>query len=273
MPHELPLQSVHSLGRDEGSLSLNELTVFYTLLSKKVKSLESEIHQTKQTYSTAFTKLINRVKKLEHTIKTSQARRIFKVVLSDDEEEAEDSYKQGRKIFNIDKDPTISLVVLEEEEPTELVEDQGSGKKGEKKVSTIGAEHSTAIPEVSTAAANLVYIRRSAKKRKDKAAIRLQEQLNEEESQRITRDAEIARQLQEEINIAGQEKVVTKDDQSHDINWNDPSMIRFYAQQNRPYSKDEVRKNMYMYLKNQGGYKMSYFKGMSYEDIRPIFER
>ncbi|GKF85726.1 hypothetical protein Tco_0253553, partial [Tanacetum coccineum] len=24
---------------------------------------------------------------------------------------------------------------------------------------------------------------------------------------------------------------------------------------------------------NQGGYKMSYFKGMSYEDIRPIFER
>ncbi|GKC44933.1 ribonuclease H-like domain-containing protein, partial [Tanacetum coccineum] len=35
------------------------------------------------------------------------------------------------------------------------------------------------------------------------AAIRLQEHLNEEESQRIARDAEIARQLQEEINIAG----------------------------------------------------------------------
>ncbi|GJT23134.1 hypothetical protein Tco_0893071 [Tanacetum coccineum] len=54
---------------------------------------------------------------------------------------------------------------------------------------------------------------------------------------------------------------------------NDPSVIRFYAQQNRPFSKEEVRKNMCMYLKNQGGYKMSYFKGMSYEDIRPIFER
>ncbi|GJU40949.1 hypothetical protein Tco_1193906 [Tanacetum coccineum] len=35
----------------------------------------------------------------------------------------------------------------------------------------------------------------------------------------------------------------------------------------------EVRKNMCLYLKNQGGYKMSHFKGMSYEDIRPIFER
>ncbi|GJU58856.1 hypothetical protein Tco_1236622 [Tanacetum coccineum] len=30
---------------------------------------------------------------------------------------------------------------------------------------------------------------------------------------------------------------------------------------------------MCMYLKNQGGYKESHFKGMSYEDIRPIFER
>ncbi|GKE05561.1 hypothetical protein Tco_1397579, partial [Tanacetum coccineum] len=276
MPYKSPLQSVHSLGRDEGSLSLNELMVLYTSLSKKVKSLESELHQTKQIYSTAFTKLIKRVNKLEHTIKRSQARRSFKVVLSDDEEEAEDPFKHGRKISDIDKDPTISLVqdegtswfqedpeiqkkisddtevVLEEEEPTELVEDQGSGEKGEKEVSTVGAEHSTAIPEVSTAAANLVYIRRSAKKRKDK---------------------EIARQLQEEINIAGQEKVVTEDDQSHDINWNDPSVIRFYTQQNRPFSKEEVGKNMCMYIKNQGGYKMSYFKGMSYEDIRPIFER
>ncbi|GKB44516.1 hypothetical protein Tco_0889458 [Tanacetum coccineum] len=30
---------------------------------------------------------------------------------------------------------------------------------------------------------------------------------------------------------------------------------------------------MVMYLKNLGGYKMNYFKGMKYEDIRPIFEK
>ncbi|GJY87897.1 reverse transcriptase domain-containing protein [Tanacetum coccineum] len=35
----------------------------------------------------------------------------------------------------------------------------------------------------------------------------------------------------------------------------------------------EVRKNMCMYLKNKGGYKLSHFKGMKYEDIRPIIER
>ncbi|GKC45680.1 putative ribonuclease H-like domain-containing protein, partial [Tanacetum coccineum] len=80
MPHESPLQSVHSLRRDEGSFSLHELM------------------------------LIKRVKKLKHTIKTSQAKRRAKVVISDDEDAEEDPSKQGRKISKINKDPTISLV-------------------------------------------------------------------------------------------------------------------------------------------------------------------
>ncbi|GJS46253.1 hypothetical protein Tco_0596374 [Tanacetum coccineum] len=157
-------------------------------------------------------------------------------------------------------------VVLEEEEPTELVEDQGSGEKGEKEVSTVGAKHSTVIPEVSTAAANLVYIR-SAQKKKDKGkaimeedesiqkktkkqleqerlgheeAIRLQEQIDEEERQRIARDAEIAKQLQEEINKATQEQekqeVVTEADPTHVIDWSDPVVIRYHALQNRAFS-------------------------------------
>ncbi|GJW94034.1 hypothetical protein Tco_0173706 [Tanacetum coccineum] len=328
MPHESPLHSVHSLGRDEGSLSLNELTDLCTSLSKKVEGLESELKQTKQTYSTALTKLILRVKKLEQIVKASKSRRRARVVESDDEEDLEDPSKQGRKITEIDQDPSISLVqdegtswiqedieiqekisddtevVLEEEEPTELVEDQGSGEKGEKEVSTVGAEHSTVIPEVSTAAANLVYIRRSAQKRKDKGkaimeedesvqkktkkqleqerlgheeAIRLQEQIDEEERQRIARDAEIAKQLQEEINKATQEQekqeVVTKADLTHVIDWSDPAVIRYHALQNRSFFVPEVRKNMCMYLINQGGYKMRHFKGMSYEDIRPIFEK
>ncbi|GJS60534.1 reverse transcriptase domain-containing protein [Tanacetum coccineum] len=61
--------------------------------------------------------------------------------------------------------------------------------------------------------------------------------------------------------------------QAYDINWSDPAVVRYHAQQNRSFSKAEVKKNMYMYLKNQGGYKHSHFRGMSYEDIRPIFER
>ncbi|GKF95327.1 hypothetical protein Tco_0288062, partial [Tanacetum coccineum] len=111
MPHESPLQSVHSLGRDEVSLSLNELTDLGTSLSKKVESLESELKQTKQTYHAALTKLIKRVKKLEQAIKTSQARRRAKVVISDDEEAEEDPFNQGRSLTEeLDLDAGISLV-------------------------------------------------------------------------------------------------------------------------------------------------------------------
>ncbi|GKF32171.1 hypothetical protein Tco_0101969 [Tanacetum coccineum] len=152
-----------------------------------------------------------------------------------------------------------------------------------------------------SAAENLMYIRRSAEKRKDKGkaimkedesvqkkikkqleqkrlgheeAIRLQEQINEEERQRIARDAEIAKQLQEEFNRARQEQeVVAEANQAHDIDWSDPAVLRYHAVHNRSFFKAEVRKNMCIYLKNQRGYKLSHFKGMSYEDIRPIFER
>ncbi|GKB46850.1 putative ribonuclease H-like domain-containing protein [Tanacetum coccineum] len=266
MPHESPLHSVHSLGRDEGSLSLSELT---------------------------------KVKKLEQTVKSTQARRRFRIVVSDDEEGLEDPSKQGRKITEIDQDPSISLVqdegtswiqedieiqekisddtevVLEEEEPTELVEDQGSGEKGEKEVSTVGAEHSTVIPEPEPEKKTKKQLEQERLGHEE--AVRLQEQLNEEERQRIARDAEIAKQLQEEINKATQEQekqeVVTEADPTHVIDWSDPAVLRYHAQLNRPYSVAEVRKNMVMYLKNQGGYKMNYFKGMKYEDIRPIFEK
>ncbi|GJX83156.1 hypothetical protein Tco_0332637 [Tanacetum coccineum] len=104
-------------------------------------------------------------------------------------------------------------------------------------------------------------------------AIRLQEHIDEEERKRIARDAEIAKQLQEEYDKARKKEFVTKVDIAHVIDWNDPFVIRYHALQNRPRSVAEVRKNMMVYLKNQGGYKMKDFKGMSYDDIRLIFKK
>nr|GEU45265.1 reverse transcriptase domain-containing protein [Tanacetum cinerariifolium] len=78
----------------------------------------------------------------------------------------------------------------------------------------------------------------------------------------------------EDVNLLDKwEKDIDKGDQRKEIDWNDPTVLRYHALQNRPFSKAEVRKNMVMYLKNQGGYKHSYFKGIKLEDIRPIFER
>ncbi|GKA21312.1 putative ribonuclease H-like domain-containing protein [Tanacetum coccineum] len=176
---------------DEGSLTLNELTVLYTTLSKKMEDFQNDLKHTKLTYGAAYTKLILRVKKLEHKMEgTSWIQ--------------EDAEIQTRNSADTE-------VLLEE--PTELVEDLDSGEKSEKEVSTAGvstaeAELSTIIPEVSTAAENLVYIRRSAEKRKDKGKVIMKEDesVNEEERQRIARDAEIAKQLQAEIDTARQEQ-------------------------------------------------------------------
>ncbi|GJW35777.1 ribonuclease H-like domain-containing protein [Tanacetum coccineum] len=299
IPHELPLQSVHSLRRDEGSQSLHELTVLCTNLSNKVTSLEAELEQTKQTYGTHLTKLIKKgrslIKELDLYAKIS--------LVPPHDAEIQEKISDDTEVL-LEEEETTELV----EEPTELVEDQGSGEKGEQEVTTADTALNTASvpistasanPKVSTATVNLVYIK-SAEKRKDKGkaimiedkfvqnkskkqleqerlnheeAIRLQEQVDEEERKMIARDAEIAKQLQEEYDKAGKKEAITEVDTAHVIDWNDPSIIRYHALQNRPRSVAKVRKNMMIYLKNRGGYKMKDFKGMSYDDIRPIFEK
>ncbi|GJV09476.1 hypothetical protein Tco_1347132 [Tanacetum coccineum] len=127
MPHDSLLLGGHTPRSDEGSIILHELTVLCTKLSNKVDSLETKLKQTKQTYSAALTKLIKKVKKLEQTVKTSQARRRAKIVVSDDEESSEDPSKQGRMIEDIDQDAGISLVT-----PTKVSsqEDQSKDQLG-----------------------------------------------------------------------------------------------------------------------------------------------
>nr|GEW19789.1 retrovirus-related Pol polyprotein from transposon TNT 1-94 [Tanacetum cinerariifolium] len=55
--------------------------------------LETNLRQTKKVYGTAYTKHIMKVKKLEKTVKSNQARRRTKVVVSYDEEDSKDSSK------------------------------------------------------------------------------------------------------------------------------------------------------------------------------------
>nr|GEZ88525.1 hypothetical protein [Tanacetum cinerariifolium] len=47
---------------------------------------------------------------------------------------------------------------------------------------------------------------------------------------------------------------------------------RYQVLKRKPQTEAQARKNMIMYLKNVAGFKMDYFKGMSYDDIRPIFK-
>ncbi|GJZ33728.1 hypothetical protein Tco_0579164, partial [Tanacetum coccineum] len=92
-------------------------------LHNRIGVLEKDLQQIKKTYSTALTRLVLRVKKLEKTVKTYKARKRARIVISEDEDAAKDSSKQGRKISDIDTDLIISLVQrkLEEEERNHLL--------------------------------------------------------------------------------------------------------------------------------------------------------
>ncbi|GKB47870.1 hypothetical protein Tco_0898623 [Tanacetum coccineum] len=166
--YDSPLPRVNTLGSDEGSMTLYELTVLCTQLSNKVKSLETELKQTKQTYGDAFTKLIKKVKKLEQTVKTSQARIRAKIIVSDDEEDSEDSSKQGRKIDEIDQDPDITLTLVYIRRS--VAKDKGKAKIDE-------SESEKTKTKLQQRQERVGY----------EAAVRLQEQLDEEERKRIAR--------------------------------------------------------------------------------------
>ncbi|GKC14573.1 hypothetical protein Tco_1011355 [Tanacetum coccineum] len=252
LPHDSPLLRVHLLGSDEGSMTLHELTVLCTTLSKRVESLESDLKQTKLTYGAAFTKLIIKVKRLEKKVKLNKARRRAKIVVFDDEDAEKDTSKQGRSMIeDIDQDAGVSLVQIdaedqgrfEDETDTQVSahkeahsqgsqpEDQlgvarvhtysrrrrtisaasGGINTAEESVCTVGASMpvSTAgidqgsIPSPSASKDKGKAIMTESepeqattklKQRQEiagyEAALRLQVQLNEKESQRIVKDAE-----------------------------------------------------------------------------------
>ncbi|GJZ32484.1 putative reverse transcriptase domain-containing protein [Tanacetum coccineum] len=132
------------------------MTNLVTKLSDRIGVLEGDLRKTKKTYSSAFTKLILRVKKLESQIKFGKTRRKSKIVHSDDEDIKDDSSKQGRKLSDAEvqeKASTKTEPLIQEVTPTEVIHDQGSSEKGSAKISTVGATKGTAseVPVVSTA--------------------------------------------------------------------------------------------------------------------------
>ncbi|GKE37838.1 hypothetical protein Tco_1461243, partial [Tanacetum coccineum] len=199
-----------------------------TKLSDRIGALEDDLKKTKNTYSSAYTKLILRVKKLESQIKTGKARRKARVVLLDDEVLEDDSSKQGRKLSD--------------------AEVQEKAKSEPKKKSKKELEQE----RLSFA-----------------EAIRLEEQMNEEQRAQIARDEEIARQWDEEE----RQRAMAEAKSSKQIDWNDPSVIRIGALEDDLKKIKNTYSSAYTKLILRGNYKISDFKGMSYNDIRPIFEK
>nr|GEV33037.1 hypothetical protein [Tanacetum cinerariifolium] len=88
----------------------------------------------------------------------------------------------------------------------------------------------------------------------------------------IVIDEEVARRIEAEWNANMQDN----------IDWNEvvekvqsrqsDAVRKYQALKRKPMSVAQARKNMMIYLKNMAGFKMEFFKGMSYEEIRPLFK-
>ncbi|GKA93398.1 hypothetical protein Tco_0815384 [Tanacetum coccineum] len=262
----------------------------YTKLILRVKKLESQIKVGKARRHSRF--VISDDEAIGDD-SSKQGRKFF-------HEEVQEKISSETELF------------IQEVTPTEIIHDQEGSGKASDEVSTAGLKKGTAseaFPTVSTADVHIstadvhistvggtaTYSRRSAEKRKDKGkgimteeepkkkskkelelerlsfaeALRLEEQMNEEQRAQIARDAEIARQWEEEEKKKAMDEAMS----TKKIDWNDPSVIRYHALKMKPKTIAQARRNMIKYLKNQANFKITDFKGMSYNEIRPIFEK
>ncbi|GKA26316.1 hypothetical protein Tco_0712425, partial [Tanacetum coccineum] len=248
---EPPLGEGNTSRSGEGSMQLLELINLYTKLSDKVTSLEDELASTKAIYNKALITLTKRVKKLEKQLNHKKRRAVIDSSKDEGPRKSHDTAEHRMESEHDDDDRTLAETLLNIKR---------SAAKGK------------AIMQESEPPKKI--------KKKEMIQISLDEEFAksfyEEEQAQILQDEVYAKQVEAQW-IADEERIPQEakqtDEREKVINWNDPDVLRYHAVQNRPFSKAEVRKNMCTYLKNQGGYKMSHFKGMSYEDIRPIFER
>ncbi|GJX84896.1 hypothetical protein Tco_0335670 [Tanacetum coccineum] len=180
------------------------------------------------------------LKKLEYKLKSGKARRKAKI-----EEEVHE------------KPDDETEILVQEETPTKIIEEHGSGKKGKMEISTANIQASTASPPKVSTAVPHVYTRRSAMDKgkaimEDHATPKKEARaLQEEEEERLNLEA--ARELQRQLDQ--RQEVPTQPTQSQGIDWNDPCVLRYHALKNKHVSIAQARRNMITNLKNQGDLK------------------
>nr|GEW98049.1 hypothetical protein [Tanacetum cinerariifolium] len=185
-------------------------------------------------------------------------------VLMNEKEETEkvrdntgDAQVEGRQadIYQIDMDHAAKVLSMQEDESKvqEVVEVVTTAKLITEVVAAVSETVSAAAVSETVSAAATVPTdpeeESSAKtptetKSKDKGkGIMVEEPKLIKKKQQVELDEAYARKLHEELN--------------QDIDWE---------------TEAQARRNMMMYLKNTTGFRLDYFKGMSYDDLRPIFE-
>nr|GEZ81334.1 hypothetical protein [Tanacetum cinerariifolium] len=244
---------------------LNTLLETCATLTKQVANLE----QDKIAQAIEITKLKQRFRRLEKKIqfKSSRLKRLRKVGITQRVESStdtdtvmddqEDASKQRGKIAELDADEDVTLDEVDAEVAMDA-DVQGRLAESQAKVYHLDLEHAEKVLSMQDT---------------DEAEPAEVEEVIEvvTAAKLMTEDEAFAKQLEAKLNA--------------NINWNDViehvkrkekqdnTVMRYQALKKDPITEAQARKNMMIYLKNMAGIKMDFFKGMTYNEIRPIFEK
>nr|GEV67866.1 hypothetical protein [Tanacetum cinerariifolium] len=240
----VPTPSNDPLPSGEDRIPLKELMKLCTNLSNKVLDLESEVIEMKSSHKANIEELESRVKKLEKEESSKQERKI-----ADNNADAEVNLEN---VYNLDMAHEETVLSMQDVDvKSERIED--------------------VVKDVEDVVATTETVKAKPKAK----GVTMQEPKPEmplTRKDQIALDEEVARGLEAEWNA----------NMKDNIDWNEvvepvqsrqSDVVRkCQALKRKPMLVAQARKNMMIYLKNMAGYKMDYFKGMSYEQIRPIFE-
>ncbi|GKE09778.1 hypothetical protein Tco_1413329 [Tanacetum coccineum] len=290
LSYDSPLGGGNTPRSDEDSLILQEFTALCTKLSDRVLALETDLRQTKK-----------------------------ERIIEEIDQDVGVTLVTPTKVSSQEDQPEDQLGVLS---TAKVLADAARvhtySRRRRRAVSTDSGEVSTASRIVSTAGMlqqfNIIIPSPSATKDKGKvimteskpeqtttklkqrqeragyeAAIRLQEQLDEEESQRITMDTEVAQRLQEEIDAAEKQRMAQKLQADERDKYSE--LIRkgllidlinqrkryFVAQKaeakrNKPMTQAQQRTYMSNYIKHMGSHTMQQLKRYTFDELKELFE-
>nr|GEW90944.1 hypothetical protein [Tanacetum cinerariifolium] len=229
-----------------------------TTLTRRVEHLE----QVKIDQTLEITKLKQRVKKFErrNKLKVSKLRRLKKVTTAQSVDTSEDTImddvsKQGEIIANMDADKDVTLKDVAAVAKDDAVVEKDDEIKENADVQGRQANATITAADTPITTATLTTTPSATRRRKGV----------------VIRDPEET--AAPSIIIHSEPKSKDKGKGIMRKEKEDNVVMRYQALKRKPQTEAQARKNTMIYLRNMAAFKMDYFKGMSYDDIHPIFEK
>nr|GEX75342.1 putative ribonuclease H-like domain-containing protein [Tanacetum cinerariifolium] len=236
--YRLPSPTNDPLPGGKDSMKLKELMDLCTHLSNKVQELESEVIDIKSSYKERIEKLKGRVDKLEEENRIlKELYNVYsKVYTATPVVKKENSFKQEMIIADIDEDFEINL------------------EEAQAKLYRMDLKHQENVLSMQDANDEEPVEVENIPRRRRGVVI----QDPEETTSTAVMHSKV--QSKDKGKVKGSERL------------ND-AVMKYQALKRKPFTEAKERKNMIIYLKNMVGFKMNYFKGMTYSKIRPVFEK